>query len=176
VVQVAVGEQHRGRVQPVPRTAVVAKAPVAVDVPGVRTQSQRLAEGPFGPLDGRTGVTPERTAGSVITVDATRSGGLLFVHGDVFTRRAVGVLIVVTVADGRDRTLLIQSVVLPGGSTAFRLGPNDRFDLSVELPEAPTMQAETVTASAYDEAGAVIASAKARLDQLPIEAPAAYRM
>src|SRR4051812_18232496 len=44
-----------GRPQPLPNVAVAAKAPVAVDVPGERTGSIGLGEGPFGPLDGRTG-------------------------------------------------------------------------------------------------------------------------
>src|SRR5215218_8213899 len=64
-----------GRTQPLLKTPVIAKGPVTIDIPEVRSQSQRLAEGPFGPLDGRTGVTPGRTGPALITVEANRSGG-----------------------------------------------------------------------------------------------------
>ena len=165
-----------GRQVPPPVVAQVADVPAVLDVPGVRTSSQRLFEGPFGPLDGRTGVTPGRTGRPLLTIDAQRSDGLVFVHGDVFTRRAVNVVVVLTVADGRNRTITVQSVGIPGGSTAFRLGANERFDTTFHLPASPTMQPTTVSASAYDDAGAVIASATAQLGQeFGIEAPVSYR-
>jgi hypothetical protein len=165
-----------GRESPSPIVADVPHAPAVVDVPGVRTSSQRLFEGPFGPLDGRTGVTPGRTGRPLLTIDAQRSDGLVFVHGDVFTRRAVNVVVVLTVADGRNRTITVQSVGIPGGSTAFRLGPNERFDTTFHLPASPTMQPTTVSASAYDDAGVVIASATTQLGrQFAIEAPVSYR-
>lgn len=166
-----------------PSQPIAAEAPrptVSVPAPPAGLPSERLAEGPFGPLDGRTGVRPGRAVGPLLTVAAEREGQLLFVHGDVFTRQAVAVQVFVTVADERNRTLVIQSVDLPGGSTAFRLGPNDRYDLAVELPEAPSMQATTVSARALDGGGSVIATARTQLgalgtEQVVTEAPLAYR-
>ena len=168
-----------GRQPPAPIAAEVPRPPV-VTAPPVRSTSERLAEGPFGPLDGRTGVRPGRAVGPLLTVGAERDGQLLFVHGDVFTRQAVAVQVLVTVADGRNRTLVMQSVDLPGGSTAFRLAPNDRYDLAVELPDAPSMQATTISASALDGVGSVIATARTELGALGtepfvIEAPVSYR-
>lgn len=118
---------------------------------------------------------PQRPAIPLLAMDARTSGRLLFVHGDVFTRAAVAVVVIVSVADGRNRTLNIRSVDMPGGSTAFRTGPNDRFFLTFELGDSPTMQPAWVMANAYDERGAIIATTKVRVDEFAIEAPTAYR-
>jgi hypothetical protein len=119
--------------------------------------------------------TPPPQSIPLLAMDARTSGRLLFVHGDVFTRAAVAVVVTVSVADGRNRTLNIRSVDMPGGSTAFRTSPNDRFFLTFELGDSPTMHPAWVMANAYDERGSIIATARVQVNQFAIEAPAAYK-
>lgn len=140
-------------------------ASTAVDAPTAQAV-------PPAKLDARP---PHWDAIPLLAMDARTSGRLLFVQGDVFTRAAVAVVVIVSVADGRDRTLNIRSVDMPGGSTAFRTSPNDRFYLTFELGDSPTMHPAWVMANAYDERGAIIATTRVQVDQFAIEAPAAYR-
>jgi hypothetical protein len=93
----------------------------------------------------------------LLALDAQSSDGLLFVHGDVYTRNAM--LVVVSIADGEHRTIDVRSVNMPGGSTALRTGPNDRFSLAIPV-DAETAKPAWVWADAYDHNGAIIASAR----------------
>jgi hypothetical protein len=96
----------------------------------------------------------------LLAVDAEASDGLLFVHGDVYTRAAM--LVVVSIADGQHRTIDVRSVNMPGGSTALRTGPNDRFSLAIPVSPATAAPA-WVWADAYDHNGAIIASARVQI-------------
>jgi hypothetical protein len=96
----------------------------------------------------------------LLALDAQASGGLLFVHGDVYTRSAM--LVVVSIADGGHRTIDVRSVNMPGGSTALRTGPNDRFSLAIPVNAAGATPA-WVWADAYDHNGAIIASARVQV-------------
>jgi hypothetical protein len=95
----------------------------------------------------------------LLALDARASGGLLVVDGDVYTRGAM--LVVVSISDAEHHTLDVRSLNLPGGSTAIRTGPNDRFSLTIQLNEAPSRQPAWVWADAYDHNGGIIASARA---------------
>jgi hypothetical protein len=105
----------------------------------------------------------------LLALDAQATGGLLFVHGDVYTRGAM--LVVVSVADQDHRTLDVRSINMPGGSTAFRTGPNDRFSLAIPLTLTAAKQPAWVLADAYDHNGAIIASARVQVGNATGAAP-----
>jgi hypothetical protein len=155
--------------------APVAPAAVALDVPSptARPVSKRFLEGPDAPVARSDQLAGRGPRASLLQLDAQVVRNLVLVHGDVLTRDAV--VVVVAVGDARSRSIEIRAVELPSGSTAFRIGANDRFDLAFELEETNSMPAAWVTASAYDRAGAVIATARTRVLAFVIEAPAAYR-
>lgn len=88
-------------------------------------------------------------------------GRQLYVNGDVFTLQADSV--VVSVGDLQGRTFQRRTLDLPGGSTAFRLGPNDRFDVAFGL-EGWTAEVAWVTATAYDRAGSPLATVRQSLE------------
>ncbi len=111
------------------------------------TDSSVVREAPWRDHPG-TG-EPARVA-ALLTVHARLSGEQAFVSGDVFTLRAV--LVVVTVVDAEGAALAVQGVDIPGGSTAFRLGANDRFDVAFRSDDWPR-PAAWVTATAYDRTG-----------------------
>ncbi len=105
--------------------------------------------------------TPEAPFGSPpIAFHARVLGRQLYVNGDVFTLQAD--IVVVSVGDLQGRTFQRRALDLPGGSTAFRLGPNDRFDVAFEL-EGWTAEVAWVTATAYDRAGSPLATVRQSL-------------
>jgi hypothetical protein len=97
-------------------------------------------------------------SGRLLDLRATASGDTVLVHGDVFTLDAA--VIVVSIADAADEVLEVRSVDMPGGSTAFRIGANDRFLEAFEIEGWPAARAASVTADAYDSLGLIIASAR----------------
>ncbi|HEX3266329.1 MAG TPA: hypothetical protein VHR16_11735 [Candidatus Limnocylindrales bacterium] len=97
----------------------------------------------------------------LLSLDAQATGGLVFVHGDVFTRGAL--YVVVRIADAANGTLDIRALNMPGGSTAFRTGPNDRFSIAFRLIDPLSKQPAWVSADAYDHNGAIIATARAAI-------------
>jgi hypothetical protein len=104
----------------------------------------------------------QSSAAPLLALDAQASGGMLFIHGDVYTRGAM--LVVVSVSDDDYHTLDVRSLNMPGGSTAFRTGPNDRFSLAIQLDDAPSRQPAWVRVDAYDHYGGMIASARASVE------------
>jgi len=121
-----------------------------VDAPTIR-EIPPAAEGP--------GVA----TGPLLDLDARSSGGTLFVNGDVFTRNAV--LVIVSIADAAEKVLEVRSLDMPGGSTAFRIGANDRFLAAFDVERLPARQVVWVTANAYDRFGMVVASARTPVPQ-----------
>ena len=99
------------------------------------------------------------SAAALLALDVQASGGMLFVHGDVYTRGAM--LVVVSVSDADYHTLDVRSLNMPGGSTAFRTGPNDRFSLAIQVDDGPSRQPAWVRVDAYDRYGGMLASARA---------------
>jgi hypothetical protein len=89
------------------------------------------------------------------------SGRLLFVNGDVFTSEAD--VVVLIVGDRRGNRVELRPVELAGGSTAFRLGANDRFDVTFELADWAAEPA-WLWATAYDRAGNALASLRQSLE------------
>lgn len=97
-------------------------------------------------------------AAPLLAVEANASDGLVFVHGDVYTRGAS--FVVVSISDEQHRTLDVRALNMPGGSTAFRTGPNDRFSVAFRLLDPLSTQPAWVSAEAYDRGGAIIATAR----------------
>lgn len=92
--------------------------------------------------------------GDVIRIDLQPAGRRLFVHGDVFSLRVSRV--VVSIEDGSGEVAAASSIPIQGGSTAFRLGPNARFDTHFDAPHELTAARVWVRADAYDSAGRIL--------------------
>ena len=104
---------------------------------------------------------PVPVSAPLLELAATASGRSVYVHGDVFTRDAV--VVIVSIADAADDVLEVRSVDMPGGSTAFRIGPNERFLEAFQVERWPSTQVAWVMANAYDQFGTIIASAREAL-------------
>jgi hypothetical protein len=93
--------------------------------------------------------TGEPFVARLLAIDARVAGDLLTLHGDVFTPLAE--IVVIAVGDVAGRSTEVRSIELPGGSTAFRLGASDRFDVSFAIDASA--EAVWVEATAYDATG-----------------------
>jgi hypothetical protein len=113
----------------------------------ITTASERAAtrEAPWRSHPG----TGEPSEARLLAIDARIADGLLTLHGDVFTPLAD--VVVIAVGDVAGRSTEVRSIDLPGGSTAFRLGANDRFDVSFDVDASADVV--WVDATAYDEVG-----------------------
>ena len=104
--------------------------------------------------------TGEPYGGPLLSFDAQVVGRRLFVNGDVFTLGAD--VVVVSVGDLDGRTVERRSLDLPGGSTAFRLGANDRFDVTFGLDDW-TAELAWVTATVFDGSGSPLGTVRQSL-------------
>ena len=104
--------------------------------------------------------TGEPFAEPLLAFRAEVSGRRLFVNGDVFTRQADVVLVIVGERQGGK--LELRPIELPGGSTAFRLGANDRFSVTFELDDW-TSEVLWIIATAYDDGGHPLGSVRQSL-------------
>lgn len=122
---------------------------------------QRYTNGPeIGPS--RTG--PPGQPAEVLHVDPRPAGSHLFVHGEVFSLNVV--VVVVSLEDASGNVADLQSVKLQGGSTAFLLGPNARFDALFNVPDELMGEGLWVHANAYDTYGRILDAV-----QQPVIAP-----
>lgn len=106
-----------------------------------RTARSTLVPGPTGPV-------------GLVELDVRPAGSHLFVHGEVYSLD----IIVVTVAieDAAGHVSDVESVRLQGGSTAFRLGANARFDVRFDVPDEVMGEGLWVQSNAYDFNGRTI--------------------
>jgi hypothetical protein len=111
-----------------------------------------------GQLEAPAAAGQESPAASVVRLTVLPSGRHLFVHGEVLTNRVI--VVVVSLRDRLGKTLEIRSVDIPGGSTAFRLGAVDRFDVQFERPLPEDVRGATIWVTCYDRVGAVVGSAE----------------
>ena len=104
----------------------------------------------------------ERVDLSLLTLHTRAWGRFVFVHGEVFTRSAE--VVIVSIRNGEGQTLDSQTVSMPGGSTALRLGASDRFQLAFEVEGTAASTVSYVLANAYDHEGTPIAAERQSLD------------
>ena len=93
-------------------------------------------------------VEPSIVPADLLRIDATPVGRHLFVHGEVFSLRVS--VVIVSLRDIGGRTLEIRTLDMPGGSTAFRIGSVNRFEVRFDLPDPETADSVIVQASGYD--------------------------
>lgn len=102
---------------------------------------------------------PRRTDGpDLLSLDVRRDGSHLFVHGTVLSENVVS--IVMSVQDATGRAVKWATLSLPGGSTAFRLGAQTRFDAYIRMPDGLVGQPTWIEASAYTAIGRRIGTAR----------------
>lgn len=102
---------------------------------------------------------PRRTDGpDLLRLDVRRDGRHLFVHGTVLSENVVS--IVMSLQDATGRAAKWATVSLPGGSTAFRLGAENRFDTYIRIPDELVGQPTWIQASAYTAIGRRIGTAR----------------
>lgn len=138
-----------------PKPAVAAPTPAAHAAP---TRGRDVAANRAIPVP-----TAVATLEASPTLDIrTRAWGpYVYVQGDVFDLDTE--VVVVSIWSPDDAVLQVRTVSMPGGSTAFRLGPNDRFQLAFEVGGIAAQEVAYVQANAYNGVGLPIASARQHL-------------
>lgn len=106
-------------------------------------------------------VEPSSASGDVLRLDATPGGRHLFVHGEVFSLRVS--VVIVSIRESEGQTLETRTLVMPGGSTAFRIGSVNRFEVRFDLPDPQRSPSVIVQASGYDAADDRIVSERVRV-------------
>ena len=79
-------------------------------------------------------------------------------HGDVFSTAVVNV--VVSLEDSAGSVVDSRSASVPGGSTAFRLGPNPRFDVRFDVPDELMADGLWIRANAFNAGGTSIGTTR----------------
>jgi hypothetical protein len=121
--------------------------------PTTRTEAAR----PRPPRSDRSTLVPPSTLpAALIALDLRPAGSHLFVHGDVFSVNVI--VVTVSLEDAEGNVSETRSARLPGGSTAFRTGPNPRFDVRFDVPDELMGEGLFVRANAYDFRGRIIGS------------------
>lgn len=90
----------------------------------------------------------------LVQLDLRPAGSRLFVHGDVYSLNVV--VVVLSIEDAAGHVADQRSVHLQGGSTAFRLGANTRFDALFDVPDELMGEGLWVHADAYDTRGRIV--------------------
>lgn len=99
---------------------------------------------------------------NVLVLHGRAWGGYVIVHGDVLTTDAKVVL--VSVRDEMDIIVGARTIDMANGSTAFRLGASDRFQLAFDLDDFAVSRAVYVEARAFDRLGRQIAADRQSID------------
>jgi hypothetical protein len=158
---VAIGALDRG-VTPEPNSVAVAPGDlVATPVPSGRSASRPPPPGAVGSPRAQTGPA---TFEGLVQLDIRPAGSRLFVHGEVYSLKVE--VVVLSIEDATGHVADTRSVRLQGGSTAFRLGANTRFDALFDVPDELMGEGLWVHADAYDTRGRIIEA-----QQQPIIAP-----
>jgi len=113
-------------------------------------------------------VPPPTAPTDILELDLRPAGSHLFVHGDVYSLNVI--VVTVSISDAGGHISDVQSVKMQGGSTAFRLGPNARFDVLFDVPDEVMGEGLWVLADAYDSRGRIIESLRQPVVQAPLEA------
>jgi hypothetical protein len=123
-------------------------------VPEVRAEPSRIPDVPAVEP-----VAPAASGAPQVLALRTRAwGSYVYVQGEVFDLDTE--VVVVSIWSPDDAVLQVRTVSMPGGSTAFRIGPNDRFQLAFEVTGLAAREVAYVHANAYNRIGMPIASAR----------------
>ena len=130
------------------RASALAAVPAT---PAATAEDERSARTSGEPLTG-----PGAVVASTVRADVQADGRYVFVHGEVYSSRVVEV--VVALQNRAGRTKDARRVHLPAGSTAFRIGAVDRFEVQFERPTSRIDASVTIEIVCYDETGEPIAT------------------
>ena len=114
--------------------------------------SERFTNGPE--------VAPRPRPPAMVALDLRPAGSHLFVHGDVFSRAVVRVSVDLEDSQGSP-VAATESVKIPGGSTAFRLGAVPRFDVQFSVPDEVMGEGMWIAVTAYGDSGKALATVRA---------------
>jgi hypothetical protein len=144
---VAIGALDRATTAPHTATVLDASAPAAATQPAQTPRSSRPPPGgSLGP-GSEHGTAPD----APITLDVQLADDHVFVHGEAFSLDVARVS--VRIQDSTGHTAATSSVELPGGSTAFRIGAVQRFEVHFMLSDETRANGFVVSATALDAAG-----------------------
>jgi hypothetical protein len=97
-------------------------------------------------------IGPRQPPTEIVALDLRPAGSHLFVHGDVFSLAVVRVSVDLEDSQG-SMVAATESVKIPGGSTAFRLGAVPRFDVQFSVPDEVMGEGMWIAVTAYGDAG-----------------------
>jgi hypothetical protein len=117
------------------------------DMPAIAADAPRITSRPTRTVRS-TLVPPPTGPASLVELDVRPAGSQLFIHGEVYSLNVIRVT--VSIEDAAGHVSDVQSARLQGGSTAFRLGANARFDLRFDVPDEVMGEGLWFQASAYD--------------------------
>lgn len=104
-------------------------------------------------------IAPAQPPTEIVALDLRPAGSHLFVHGDVFSLAVVRVS--VDLEDSRGSLVTAaESVKIPGGSTAFRLGAVPRFDVQFSVPDEVMGEGMWIAVTAYGDTGETLATVR----------------
>jgi hypothetical protein len=133
----------------------------ATPLPSSPTSSRPAAAGPLASPGSQHG---RAVVDGLVQLDIRPAGSRLFVHGDVYSLKVT--VVVLSIEDAAGHVADERSVHLQGGSTAFRLGANTRFDALFDVPDELMGEGLWVRADAYDTKGRILEA-----QQQPVVAP-----
>jgi hypothetical protein len=152
---VAIGAVDRLISPDQPASARVTEGPIVAQGHSTPTpppnRSKRFINGPE--------IAPRQTPEEVVALDLRPAGSHLFVHGDVFSLAVVRVSVDLEDSRGSHVTAT-ESVQIPGGSTAFRLGAVPRFDVQFSVPDEVMGEGIWIAVTAYGEAGKALGTVR----------------
>jgi hypothetical protein len=99
----------------------------------------------------------DRPPADVLALDLRPAGSHLFVHGDVFSLAVVRVSVDLEDSGG-SLVAAMESITIPGGSTAFRLGAVPRFDVQFSVPDEVMGEGMWIAVTAYSDTGSPLAT------------------
>jgi hypothetical protein len=138
-----------------PAAARVTEGPVAAQARSTPTppsiRPKRSTDGP--------GIAPPQQPMEVVGLDLRPAGSHLFVHGDVFSLAVVRVSVELEDSQG-SLVADAESVKIPGGSTAFRIGAVPRFDVQFDVPDEVMGEGMWIAVTAYGEAGKALVTVR----------------
>jgi hypothetical protein len=153
---IAIGELDRVA-GPEPASVAVTSAdpaPTALAPTALPSSRRSSRPPPLGSIAATGSQHGPPASDGLLQLDVRPAGSRLFVHGDVYSLEVK--IVVLSIEDAAGHVADVRSVRLQGGSTAFQLGPNPRFDAMFDVPDELMGEGLWVQANAYDPQGRII--------------------